>query len=385
MATAVVAGALANKSGNGGEAWVRMSWVLGLRDLGFEVLFVEEIDPALCIDGAGRTVSVAASVQGAYFEQVTAQFELSGSVSLLCGNDSIGLSRSELADRMAGADILLNISGHLRDRALLGAVGTRVYLDVDPGFTQIWHQDGIGDLGLDDHNLHYTIGENIGMNGCPVPCGGIRWRPTRQPVVLSEWPVCPAAPIRDFSTVGNWRGPYGRPVLDGKLLGLKLHRFRALVDLPTRTDHLFEAAMAFGPGDGADRDAMEAGGWRITDPAAVAASPDDFRTFVASSGAEISAAQGVYVETGCGWLSDRTARYLASGRPAIVEDTALGTRLPLGVGLVPFATPDQAALAVELVQSDYATHSAAARALAEEYLASDKVIGRLLEDACVAP
>ena len=385
MTTVLVGGAVANKCGNGGEAWVRMSWAVGLRSLGFDVVFVEEIDANTCLDRTGRPVQLAHSVNAAFFRAITAEFGLDGSSALVCGSSTVGLNPSEIVERIDRADLLVNISGNIRSSWLLEPVRVRAYVDIDPGFTQIWYAQGVADLGLGGHDHFFTIGENIGKPKCPVPTGDIQWRPIRQPVVLSHWPVCGQEPERGFTTVGTWRGPYGRPNLDGHLLGLKLHQFRHFMDLPNRSGHDFEAAIAFCPEDARDIADLKDGGWNLLDPASVTATPSSFRNYVQSSAAEFSPAQGVYVETSCGWFSDRTIRYLASGRPAVVQDTGFSNTLPVGSGLMAFATPDQALRAVEKVDGDYSSHAAAARKLAEEEFASDKVLGRFVEGLDIAP
>ena len=140
-----------------------------------------------------------------------------------------------------------------------------------------------------------------------------------------------------------------------------------------------EIALDIDPSDATDGNLLRNHGWRLVDPRAVAASPDDFRAYVQGSAAEFSVAQGLYVDTACGWFSDRTTRYLASGKPALVQDTGFSRNLPTGKGLIAFRTLDDAVAGAESIVRDYETHAAAARAIAEEYFDSDKVLGRLLE------
>ncbi|CAA9295137.1 MAG: hypothetical protein AVDCRST_MAG93-4199 [uncultured Chloroflexia bacterium] len=126
-------------------------------------------------------------------------------------------------------------------------------------------------------------------------------------------------------------------------------------------------------------------GWRLVDPRVVAPNPDAFRRYVRSSGAEFSVAQGVYVQTGSGWFSDRTVRYLASGKPALVQDTGFSRNYPVGEGLVAFSTPEEAIAGARRIGRDYEEHCRVARALAEEYFDSDRVLGHFVEEAGVAP
>ena len=375
MTLAIVSGAVANKAGNGGAAWTRLSWALGLRRLGFDVHFVEQLAPT-CPPGAA-----------AYFGEVMDQFGLGLSCTLLAadGTPLRGLGTAELGELAAETALLVNISGHLTLSQVKDRVATRVYVDLDPGFTQIWHASGTSDSGLGGHDFWFTVGENVGAAGCLVPTNGVPWRPIRQPVVLDLWPAAPPSAHFDrFTTVASWRGPYGPLEHGGRTYGAKAHELRRLLPLPLRVPADLELALDIHPADAKDRAALEEHGWRLVDPG-VAATPADFRQYVQRSGAEFSVAQGVYVHTGSGWVSDRTVRYLASGRPALVQDTGFTRTYPVGEGLLAFSTLDQAVAGAEAIVDDYGRHCSAARALAEEWFASDRVLGGMCEEVGVAP
>jgi hypothetical protein len=169
----------------------------------------------------------------------------------------------------------------------------------------------------------------------------------------------------------------------GRTYGLKVHEFRKCIDLPRRVPAEFELALDIHPSEVDDLALLRSHGWRLADPVRVASTPEAFRDYVKSSSAECSVAQGVYVDTNSGWFSDRTTRYLASGRPALVQDTGFGDQLPCGKGLVPFCTVDEAAAGARRIAADYAGHCAAARAIAERCFDSDVVLGRLLDEVGV--
>jgi hypothetical protein len=382
VTTAIVSGALANKPLNGGNAWSRLSWVLGLRRLGWEVLFVEEIDEGHCVDATGERTTFEKSVNLAYFRSTMARFGLSGGSALICegGKKVHGLPFTELVGRLDHASLLFNISGHLTQQDIKHRIACKVYYDDDPGFTQFWHAAGQGGARLDGHDCYFTLGANIGTGGCAIPTGGIAWRPTRPPVVLADWPECAPGSFDRFTTVASWRGAYGPVQHDGKTYGLKVHEFRKFLDLPHRSGRPFEIALQIHAGDAKDLDALHSHGWKIVDPQHAAGSCDDFRRYVQASGAEFSAAQGVYVETNSGWFSDRTVRYLASGRPALVQDTGFSRNYPVGEGLLAFRTIDDALEGAEHILRDYPRHCRAARRLAEEYFDSDKVIRGLVAE-----
>jgi hypothetical protein len=384
--TIVIAGALANKPRNGGEAWVRLSWIRSFQKLGFKVYFIEQIDPRVCVDIAGKATPVQASVNTDYFCHVTAQFGLSDQSALICedGQAVSGLSLSELADVAAESALLINISGHLALPSLFLRFRRKAYIDIDPGFTQFWHAQGSAGPRLHGHDVYFTIGENIGQPTCPIPTGDIHWVPTRQPVVLEDWPVTSCADGRDrFTTIASWRGPYGPVTHDGQTYGLKVHEFRKLIELPRRIPARLEIALDIAPADDADRRKLSENDWQLVDPTSIAADPDAFRRYVQGSGGEFSVAQGIYVATGSGWFSDRTVRYLASGKPALVQDTAFRRNLPVGEGLVPFSSLGEAITGAETILSDYDRHARAAREIAEGFFESGRVVTRLLSDAGV--
>lgn len=359
---AFVAGALAAKVGNGGHAWSRISLVLGLQRLGFDVVYVEQLPSA-------------GPAERAYFDRVCVQFGIDGCLLL-------GAPTRDLVERAETASLLLNIGGHLTVEPLKRSPRRRVYLDDDPGYTQLWTQARVVGARLQGHDMYFTFGQNIGGRDCTLPTGGLEWHRLRPPVLLDEWPFVHGALDR-FTTVASWRGAYGRVEWGGRLLGQKAHEFRRFVDVPELVDHPFEIALAIDEADHADADLLKRHGWQLVDPRGVAATPDDFRRYVQGSGAEFSVAQGIYVETASGWFSDRTTRYLASGKPAVVQDTGFARHVPTGEGLIAFSTLDEAVAGAEAIARDYSSHAQAARALAEQQFGSDKVLGRMLDEVGV--
>jgi hypothetical protein len=387
MKTIVVAGALANRPFNAGGAWVRLSWLRGLKKLGFDVYFLEQIDPRSCVDAAGAKAAFQDCVNREFFRQVVSQFGFDDRAALIYGDgeEVHGATLHDLTDVCRSAVALINISGHLAMPSLLQAFRRKVYIDIDPGFTQYWHAEGNLGARLAGHTDFFTIGENIGRSECPIPTGGIRWRTVRQPVVLEDWPACRAEASRPFTTIASWRGPFGPINAGGRTLGLKVHEFRKFITLPVLTGDEFELALAIEPGDWKDREALLNWGWRIVEPAAVVRGPAEFREYVSQSAAEFSVAQGVYVDTWNGWFSDRTVRYLASGRPSLVQDTGIGRNLPTGEGLLVYSTLEDAIAGVRIIRRDYDHHCAAARRLAETHFDSDVVLGKLMKDLGIRP
>ncbi len=272
----------------------------------------------------------------------------------------------------------MNESGVITSEEILRAVPVRAYLDVDPGFTQLWQEVQGIDMRLGAHNRFATVGGRIGQPSCDVPTCGVEWIPTVPPVVLSEWPSAGPIERHALTTVGNWRG-YGSVELDGVVYGGKVYSMRSFMTLPTLTRDAFVAAFAIHPDERADLVALRENGWCLIDPAAVAGKPGEYRRFVQGSKAEFGVAKSGYVHSHCGWFSDRGACYLASGRPVIAQDTGFGEFLPVGRGLFSFSTIDDVLSAVDALNEDYACHAAAAREIAEEHFDSGRVLGTLLE------
>jgi hypothetical protein len=382
MTKVVVSGAMANKHLNGGESWVRLNWALGFLKLGFKVFFVEQIDANSCVDWRGEKAAFEESVNLAYFKKVIGQFGLS-ELSALVYEDGLkcfGLSFSELLDVASEADLLINISGHLRLESLMNRFRRKVYVDIDPGFTQFWHADENIDFCVGGHNFYYTIGENIGQEDCLIPTGGIDWKRIRPPVVLDQWKPVSGTEDSRFTTIANWRGPFGSLQYNGKTFGLKVHEFRKVIELPQLSAQQFEIALNIHPAESEDLNRLLKNGWHITAPQEVASDPVSFRNYVQKSKAEFSVAQGVYVDTNSGWFSDRTVDYLASGKPALVQDTGFSRNYPVGEGLMPFRNLKEAVNGAEQIAGDYEKHCRAARQLAEEYFDSDKVLTRLINE-----
>ena len=371
MTVVAVAGALANKPGQAGEAWVKLSWARGLEQLDIEVWFVEQLAESMAGDERAPE----------WFRGVTERFDLAERSALLQGGESIiGPSVDELTEVAAEAT-LVNISGHLTFPRLFESFRRRVMVDIDPGFTQFWHEEGLESAHVAGHDAYFTIGERIGRDDCSIPTGGIDWHPVRQPVVLEDWPLIEVGEGDRFTTIATWRGPFGPVKHGGRTYGLKVHEFRKFVELPKRSAERFEIALDYHPADQGDVDSLRANGWEIADPKVVAGDPEAMRAYVQGSSAEFSAAQGMYVDTACGWFSDRSVRYLASGRPVLVQDTGFSETLPIGEGLLAFETLDEAVAGAADIAGRYAEHSAAAREIAERYFDARRVLPPFCEQA----
>jgi hypothetical protein len=381
--TIVVSGAIANRYPYGGATWGRLEWVLGFKTLGCDVYFVEQIAPENCVNEAGQPTSFDQSENRAFFDKAMEQFGLADRAALICGDGAQfhGLAKNDLFDIASATDLLVNISGHLSLGPLFPRFRRKAYVDVDPGYTQFWHAGGNPNTRLAGHDYYFTIGQNIGQRDCSIPTCGIHWRSTWPPVALEHWPARMGPGLDRFTTIASWRGAYGTSEFGGKQFGPKAHEFRKFFELPQRVPACqFELALEIHSAEQKDLAALEQYGWRLVDPKKTAGNPRTFQSYIQNSGAEFSVAQPVYVDTGSGWFSQRTAEYLASGKPALVQDTGLAGHLPTGDGLLTFTNLHQAVDGVEKIRANYAQHSRAARALAEAHFDSRKVLARFLAE-----
>jgi hypothetical protein len=376
--TILFSGMIASDPGQGGATWAVLQYLLGLRRLGHDVYFVEPVAAASARPDVTR-----------YFNDIVRDFGLEGAAALLPADkrQTVGVPYDRLAEIAKHTDLLINVSGMLTDEAIVSRVAVRVYLDLDPAFVQLWHATHAADMRFTGHTHFVTVGQAIGQPDCNVPTCGLNWIPTLQPVVLERWPrVGPEGPLEwdALTTVGNWRG-YGSIEHGGVQYGQKAHSLRRLIELPRLTDERFVLALSIHPDEVNDLDALSSHGWQRVDPAEVASTPARYQRFVQGSKGEFGLAKSGYVASRCGWFSDRSACYLASGRPVVAQDTGFGRYLPTGEGLLAFETTEQAVAAIERLNRDYAGHCRAARALAESYFNSDKVLTRLLRQIGVAP
>jgi hypothetical protein len=340
----LVAGMVAAHPRQGGATWAVLQYVLGLSELGHEVWLVDPCEPDVEAEQHFRTLQLGPrTFRGRYEGPVP--------------------------------DVLLNVSGLLREQPILERTPIRVYLDLDPVFTQLWHSQGV-DVGLGGSTHYVSVGTRL-------PETGHEWTSTLPPVVLSRWPVAERVDRDAFTTVANFRS-YGTVEHEGVRFGQKVHSLRELRQLPRRTDERFALALAIHP-DEPERETLRRDGWELLDPSVVAGTPERYRDFVRGSKGELGVAKEGYVVTRSGWFSDRSAVYLASGRPVIAQDTGFPERLPSGAGLFAFSGVDEVLAAVEAICSDYGRHARAARSIAEEYLDSRHVLTRLLREVGALP
>jgi hypothetical protein len=373
--TVVVAGSVAQRPGRGGHAWVLLQYLLGFRRLGYEVLFLDRLSREMLPPGAEwpppREVEWLRST-------MAAQGLESDWCLLLDDREAglaVGLSRREALARVRRATVLIDVMGFLADEEMLAAASRHVFLDIDPGFPQMWQELGLH-RSFGEHDAYATVGLRVGLEGSSVPTCGVEWVRTPQPIVLGEWPATPGG--RAYTSVATWRGPFEPIDFAGERYGLRAHQMRAFAGLPAATGVEMELALDIDEADAADADLLREGGWRLVPPER-AATAADYRGYVQASRAEVGVAKDIYVRSRGGWLSDRSLCYLASGKPVIAQATGFEREVETGAGLLCFADLEEATAAVAEVEGAYERHSAAARELAGTRFDSDRVLPALLE------
>lgn len=366
----VVGGMVASVPGHGGATWAALQYVLGLRGLGHDVLLVDEVR------GPGDP-----EAREQCLRDVVAEHGLEGRAALLIGGGrAVGMSFAETQAFAAGADLLVNLAGTLREPELVEAVPRRLLVDLDPAFTQLWHAvDGV-DIGLARHDRFASVGLRLHAPECTVPDCGVHWTPTLPPVALDRWPRIVEDPSEGVTAIANWRS-YGTIEHDGIRYGQKAHSVRELIELPRLAEEPVRFALRIDPAEAADLAALHAHGWQLVDAAQETQTAGDYARFVRASAAELGIAKEGYVVSRCGWFSDRSACYLACGRPVVAQRTGWEAVLPEGAGLLGFDTAAEAAEALAAVRAEPLRHAAAARALAEEHFDARRVLPALLDVA----
>jgi len=361
-----------------GISWDWIHLVLGLRALGHDVYFVEEVEPRWCRDAQGEPCSFEDSVNREYFLAAMKRFGLLDRACQLFdgGERSAGLGVRELTERLAGADLLINISGHVKTDWVLGAAGRRAYFDQDPVFTQLWIAEYGAELNFGPDDVLLTVGLNIGTPHSPVPDCGLRWHQCLPAVMLEHWRPDFDRECDRFTTIASW-GSYSALEYQGSWYGSKREEFRRFADLPRLVDQELEVALK-SPPDDPDAALLARRGWNLVDAGRIDTLAK-YQDYVAGSRAEIGIAKEAYVKGNSGWFSDRAAHYLASGKPVLAQSTGIERCLPTGRGLLTFTTPAEAAAAIEEVNRDYRAHCHAAREFAAEFLDHRKVLPEMVE------
>lgn len=365
-----------------GIAWQVLHYLVGLRRLGYDVWYVEDhganpYDPRL------NSVVTDNAPNIAYLAQLMTRFGFDSRWAYwdAIGDEYHGLTRAAVHALFRDSDALLNLCGATRLREHHLACPRRLMIDTDPVYEQIKYAeaDPAARAYLDAHTHFFTYGENVGGPGWIVPLASVDWRPTRPPVVLELWPA-DAIGGSCYSTIATWENK-GKDIAFGgeRYVWSKHVNFMRFVDLPRQLDRCFTVALNSAPEE-AQRE-IAAHGWTVIDARDVSLGIDAYRAFIRGSRGEFTVAKDIYVRPRSGWFSDRSVCYLAAGRPVVTMNTGFARFYPVGEGLFEYADEVEARAAIAAIESDYPRHARAARDLAAEYFASDRVLAPLMAEA----
>jgi hypothetical protein len=355
-----------------GSTWVRLQYMLGLSRMGVECFWVDRLSAVDRFEHPHTLEYLAER-----FDRTARQFGFQDRYCLVYnkGEKHFGLSEDALRRLTDSADLLLNISGHLPPDSPLMRIPRRAYVDVDPGFTQIWAAQY--DMGIDRHNYFFTIGQNVGRPEFAIPLGDVNWKPILPPVALDFWPARIDENCKRIGTVGDWRGSQ-HAIHDAEYFGGKRREYVRLLHLPKAAGQRLELALCIGTEDWEDLGLLQESRWRVLDPFLYAGDPASYQEFIQLSRAEFSVAKSGYVKSNSGWISDRTACYLASGKPTLIQSTGCDWLFPERKGLLTFRTQEEAIAGLSDINGDYLAHCRAARQLAERHFNSTRVMGVIL-------
>jgi hypothetical protein len=373
----------------GGVSWDYLQYIQGLQLLGHEVFYLEDTgrwvyNPDL------RSFTEDCSFNLRYLKKVLAFLEPRAKTRWSFRSPLgtyFGLAEHEIERVCNEADLFINVSGCCWLRERYQGCARKLYIDTDPLYTQYKLEAVRRGTATEDqafsvdlilkHDCFFTYAENMGQPSCNIPACGLTWQITRQPIVLTNWPFTFTPMARVFTTVMSWKNDVTPPSIGGETYGGKDLEFINFLDLPSRVRVPIEIALS-GP---APLDQLKQYGWQIVDGYEKSFTMDAYRSHLSNSRGEWSIAKNAYVASRSGWFSDRSAAYLALGKPVVLQDTGFRGYYPIGEGLFTFSTVEEAILAIESIESDYHRHCEAARAIAEQEFAAESVLVRLLDDA----
>ncbi len=362
----------------GGNFSVPLQWMLGLRRLKLDAIWLEHLP------GEGNSREDQRKIDN--FQRQLRAHGLGGRYCLLYQKtpDSahdlealrcIGISKRELLDRLSGPNLLLNLSYSIHPPLLL-KFERRIFCDLDPSEIIYWMTQM--EMGQSTHHEFWTIGLNVNSADCRLPKSSLKWR-TFYPLVDTQLYRPQLRPrAAKFTTIGQWYWG-GAVEVEGKFPDLsKKYAFEQYLDLPKRVPEAkFELAMYMNPED-PERDRLRKRGWHVVDPHRVARTPAKYRRYLARAFGEFTAIKGVDVSWKTGWLSDRAAAFLAMGRPVVTEDTGAAKYLPSPSGFHFVGDLNGAVAAIEDLLTDWPRRSRAARACAVEVFDSAKNLRKIL-------
>ena len=369
-----------------GVIWQHIHYIVGLQRLGHEVWYVED-GLRYPYDPAAFTITEDFTYAAQTLRRLGEQY---GFADRWCfcaryGDEpkTAGLDLARLRALYRDCDAALNVCGShdLNDDLL--SVRRLIYVESDPGVEQI--KIDLGDATVRDylsrHASLFTFGELVGTSEFPVPLHGLAWQPTRQPVVTDLWNTGAPPDGAVFTSICNWSTSGKKDIAwrGSNYLWSKSLEFLKFVEAPRRCGETFELATDLKDAD--EKRQFGKNDWRLVDPHALSIDWDRYRDYIRGSKGEFTVAKDQYTRLHTGWFSDRSACYLAAGRPVITQETGFSEFYGGGRGLLPFRTMDDIVEAAASIRADYPAHARAAADIAREYFEAEKVLASLLERA----
>lgn len=366
-----------------GIIWQLLHHLIGFQRLGFDVHYLED-NGGWVYDAVAETFISDPTRNLSLVTRCLARHGFRGSVGFRDkSSEYLGISTAECIRLLRDADAVINLCGALDPAEEHANARCLVYLGTDPGQFQVKLQqrDPKTIRCVAAHKLFFTYAWNLGSADCLLPTGGLQWKASRPPILLDHWGQFAALPDSGvFTTIGTWENK-GRDIeIAGESYSWSKHvNFLKMASVPDQSDQTIELATNLRSGP--DYEQMKSAGFRIRSAIPLSLDADEYRKYIGLSRGEFTVAKDVVARTGSGWFSDRSACYLASGRPVVTQGTGLDRILPTGVGLFEFDNAEQAAAAIRSINSDYPRHCRAAREIACEYFDAAKLLGQIAEAA----
>jgi len=370
-----------------GVIWQHIHYVVGLQRLGHDVYYIED-SARLPYNPETFEVNNEFDYAGRLLNRLSVEFGFRNRWAFcaryLQGQPTAGLSLKKIRQLYRDADAILNICGAQEFNDDLLASDRILYIESDPGVEQVKVDKGVRSTAdyLWRHHALFTFGENVGTKNFPVPTYGFEWLPTRQPIVIDLWKTSHAQPrAAVFTSVANWSTSGLKDITwrSDRYLWSKSREFIRFVAAPRKSGETFELATNIE--DRRTRWKFERNDWRLISPLQLSVDYWLYRDYIRRSKGEFTVAKDQYVRLNTGWFSDRSACYLAAGRPVIIQETGFTKHYGGKAGLLSFRSLDEIVDAVKTINADYARHSCAARALARDVFEAEKVLKSLLDRA----
>lgn len=365
----------------GGQAWADMQYLLGLQALGHNVFYLEECGVGSWVyNWDSEEVTTDLDYPASYVRDCLQPIGFAERWIYRAGDQARGIPLPDFCSLCSQADLLI-VRGSTIDiwREEYSWPKRRIFVDADPAFTQIKLANGDTNVSATvAHCEHlFTYGTRIGVDGCPIPTGDRQWLPTVMPIFLPSWKLIEDRNAVHFTTIMQWRS-YQAVSYNGVIYGNKDKEFQKFLSLPRLTEQPLRVALT-----GGSSETLCMHGWDVVPGWIATRTPSAYQLFIKNSLAEFGLAKQGYVATRSGWMSDRSICYMASGKPVLVQDTGQNEWLPIGEGVLTFRDVPEALRGIETINEDYEHHCRAARLLAEEYFATDRVLPLLLEAATI--